>query len=67
MAMASIVKLGTPLPGYTGTTRKVVAANIFGQTFANSLKTADELQKQGEKERLENFKTQSGFVPNLRK
>jgi len=59
--------LGTPLPGYTGTTRKVVAANIFGQTFANSLKSADEMQRNTEKERLENFKTQSGFTPNMRK
>jgi len=32
--------LGTPLPGYTGTTRRVYASNIFGETFANSLKTA---------------------------
>jgi len=59
--------LGVPLPGYTGTTRKVVAANIFGQTYANSLKTADELQKNSEQDRLGNFKTQSGFVPNLGK
>lgn len=61
------MKLGTPLPGYTGTTRKIVAANIFGQTYANSLKTAEELQKKSERDRLENFKTQSGFIPNIKK
>ena len=29
-----------PLPGYTGMARRVVADNIFGQTYANSLRTA---------------------------
>lgn len=61
------MKLGVPLPGYTGTLRKIVAGNIFGQTFANSLKTSNEMLDQQNNERLQNFKTQSSLIPNIKK
>ena len=32
-----------PIPGYQGTNRSIVSENIFGMTYKNSLKTADEL------------------------
>ena len=35
-----------PIPGYMGTTRVVVSENIFGMTYKNSLRNADELVKQ---------------------
>jgi hypothetical protein len=59
--------LGQPLPGYTGTLRKIVAGNIFGQTFANSIKTAEQMLKESEDERHENFKTQSSLIPHIKK
>ena len=36
----NLVALGTPLPGYTGVIKRVTASNIFGQTYANSMRTA---------------------------
>ncbi len=32
------VKLDNPIPGYTGFARRVMANNIFGKTFAESMK-----------------------------
>lgn len=32
------VELGEPLPGYTGFGKRVLANNIFGKTYAESLK-----------------------------
>ena len=34
-----------PIPGYMGTTRAIVSENIFGMTYKNSLRNADELVK----------------------
>ena len=34
------VELGDPLPGYTGFGKRVLANNVFGMTYANSLKHA---------------------------
>jgi len=35
-----------PIPGYMGTTRAIVSENIFGMTYKNSLRNADELVNQ---------------------
>ena len=35
-----------PIPGYMGTTRAIVSENIFGMTYKNSLRSADQLVKQ---------------------
>ena len=35
-----------PIPGYMGTTRAIVSENIFGMTYKNSLRSADDLVKQ---------------------
>ena len=32
-----------PIPGYQGTNRAIVAENIFGMTYKNSVRRADEL------------------------
>jgi hypothetical protein len=50
-----MVRLGTPLPGYTGVNKRVTAANIFGQTYANARKTAINDQKNVDQERHHNF------------
>ncbi|EGR28284.1 hypothetical protein IMG5_179410 [Ichthyophthirius multifiliis] len=59
------LKLGTPLPGYTGTNKRIVAANIFGQTFANARKTAIQDQHNIDQERVKNFITQSTQIPKI--
>ena len=45
------IKLGEPVPGYTGFSRKVTACNIFGLTYAQARKTAAEKldEQHGEK------------------
>ncbi len=58
------VQLNSPLPGYTGFGKRVMADNIFGKTFAesrkDSLKNADNLDH----EKKKNFNTQlSSDVP----
>jgi hypothetical protein len=31
-----IMKIGEPIPGYTGMNRRMVADNVFGLTYANA-------------------------------
>ncbi|KAM3141900.1 hypothetical protein pb186bvf_005986 [Paramecium bursaria] len=61
------LRLGTPLPGYTGAQKRVVAANIFGQTFANARKSAIDDNQKIQEERKNNFKTQANLVPALKR
>ena len=42
-----------PIPGYMGTTRAIVSENIFGMTYKNSLRNADELVKEINKNKAE--------------
>lgn len=44
-----------PLPGYTGMARRVVANNIFGQTYANSLRTAHNDMNELEDDKNKNY------------
>ena len=34
-----------PIPGYMGVNRSIVSENIFGMTYKNSLRRADEVQE----------------------
>ncbi|EAR93097.3 hypothetical protein TTHERM_00449470 (macronuclear) [Tetrahymena thermophila SB210] len=61
------IRIGTPLPGYTGTNKRIVAANIFGQTFANARKTAAADQHNIDNEKMHNFKLQAQNIPNIRR
>ena len=31
-----VMKIGEPIPGYTGMNRRMVADNVFGLTYANA-------------------------------
>ena len=42
-----------PIPGYMGTTRSIASENIFGMTYKNSLRYADELVKSINRSRAE--------------
>ncbi|CAK56526.1 unnamed protein product (macronuclear) [Paramecium tetraurelia] len=61
------IPLGTPLPGYTGMQKRVVAANIFGQTFANARKTALQDDAKIKDEKMNTFKQQASFIPALKR
>lgn len=37
--------LGNPIPGYSGVNRRVQADNIFGMTYAEARKKAEESQQ----------------------
>ena len=39
------LSLGGPIPGYSGVNRRVEADNVFGMTYAEALRKADESQK----------------------
>ncbi|KRW99308.1 hypothetical protein PPERSA_02420 [Pseudocohnilembus persalinus] len=61
------IRMNEPLPGYTGVSRRVQAANIFGQTYANARKTAGRDQSQIDMEKTQNFKSQSTIHPPIRR
>ena len=42
-----------PIPGYMGTTRAIVSENIFGMTYKNSLRNADQLVEEINKNKAE--------------
>ena len=54
-----------PIPGYTGHARRVAADNIYGATFANARKKAEQSNQRIEQEREQNLKMVSQSVPPL--
>lgn len=59
--------MGTPLSGYTGHMRRIEASNIFGETFANSIMTADHDQTDICTKRTSNMGNLSSQVPKVMK
>jgi hypothetical protein len=59
--------IGNPVPGYTGVSRRVVADNIFGCTYAESRRKGDESHTNINHEKVKNFSNQSNMIPPLRK
>lgn len=49
------MRLGEPLPGYTGVSKRITASNIFGQTYANSRKSAVQDENDLVTEKAQNF------------
>jgi len=62
-----LVRIGNPIPGYTGVSRRVVADNIFGVTYAEGRRKGDESDNNINHDKLNNFKTQSKMVPPIKK
>ena len=52
------MKLETPLPGYTGFGKRVMANNIFGKTFAECRKESVNDDERLLHDRKKNFTTQ---------
>ena len=60
-------KLGEPVPGYTGFSRKVTACNIFGLTYAQARKNAAERLEEQHQEKAEVLHARANFVPDYLK
>lgn len=60
------MKLGTPIPGYSGTTRRVEADNVFGMTYAEALKRANDSLARIQQEKGETLKLTSTFVASYK-
>ena len=61
------MRLGEPVPGYTGVNRRIQADNIFGATYADSRKKGEQSLKDITSEKTTNFKIQSQRAPPLKK
>lgn len=59
-------KLGEPIPGYCGVNRRVQADNVFGMTYAEARRRAQDSQNRIELEKGETLKTTSQFVPEYK-
>lgn len=57
------LQLGDPIPGYSGTNRRVEADNVFGMTYAEARRRAQESQNRIENEKGDTLKMTSQFVP----
>ena len=57
------LKLGEPIPGYSGVNRRVQADNVFGMTYAEARRRAMESQNRIDTDKGETLKMNSTFVP----
>ena len=54
---------GDPIPGYSGVNRRVAADNVFGMTYAEARKMAQESQNRIVVEKKETLRETSKWVP----
>ena len=47
-----VMRIGEPIPGYTGMNRRMVADNVFGLTYANARRASQQSQNVVESERI---------------
>ena len=62
-AEQAVIQLGAPIPGYSGTSRRVQADNIFGMTFNEARRMALESQGRIDVEKDETLAETSKWVP----
>ena len=60
-------KIGDPIPGYSGVNRRVQADNVFGMTYAEARRRAQESQGRIDQEKGDTLKMTSTFVPEYMK
>jgi len=60
-------KLGNPIPGYCGFNRRVQADNVFGMTYAEARRRAQESQARIEQEKGETLRSTAVFNPEYTK
>ena len=61
------MKIGEPIPGYTGMNRRLVADNVFGLTYANARKQSKCSQNTIDCERCSNLTRVTGEIPPIRR
>ena len=61
------MKIGEPIPGYTGMNRRLIADNVFGLTYANARRKSKKSQETVECERDCNLNGVSTEIPPIRK
>ena len=59
----AVIQLGAPIPGYSGTSRRVQADNIFGMTFNEARRMALESQTRIDVEKDETLAETSKWIP----
>lgn len=60
------MKLGEPLPGYTGFSNRVLANNIFGKTYAECRKDAKVNMGHLQHQKDRNYDTQLNSQPPIK-
>ena len=58
-----VLKLGEPIPGYSGVNRRVQADNVFGMTYAEARRMAGESLNKIDAEKSETLRETSKWVP----
>ena len=61
------MRIGEPIPGYTGMNRRLVADNVFGLTYANARKASRLSQGQVAMERTCILNCVSTEIPPIKK
>jgi hypothetical protein len=61
------LRLGTPLPGYTGVSRRVVADNVFGATYGDARRKAAVSLSNINTDKEKNLTTQLAMIPPVRR
>ena len=62
-----LVEFKGPIPGYTGHARRIAADNIYGATFANARKKAQQSNSRIEQDRQQNLREVSQMIPPVSK
>lgn len=60
-------KLGAPIPGYCGFNRRVQADNVFGMTYAEARRRAQDSQARIDQEKGETLRSTAVFIPEYTK
>ena len=58
-----VPKFGEPIPGYSGVNRRVQADNVFGMTYAEARRMAQESMNKIDQEKSETLRETSKWVP----
>lgn len=58
-----VQRLGEPIPGYSGVNRRVTADNVFGMTYAEARRMAQESLNRIEAEKSETLRETSKWIP----
>jgi len=58
-----VPRLGDPIPGYSGVNRRVTADNVFGMTYGEARRMAQESLNRIDQEKSDTLRETSKWVP----